>query len=174
MAQCAVCMGEIGPRDLVAQGTEAFHRRCLPNSNRSILTRFRIALQEARAKLERVQRQSADDRRDAANARVQNMNLESDLQIARSRLRTAEAAVKTEHEMLEAERARNRKDREDAAMAMRRQAELLRENDQLRNELQVHRALGPAPAHVPADGNATPADAGKDPLEIRASLLELD
>lgn len=169
---CALCGGEIAPRGgrlvSVSIGAAFFHPRCA-----STLERLRAKLAAAIHRASQAERQSAADRADAAVTRVKNMELETAAQRSRMQLKDAEANVRQLRDRLTAEHQSNRHDREEREQAMRRHAELLTENDRLRNELAVHRALGAQPAHASADPVKVEED-GKDPSVVRAELLELD
>jgi len=163
---CAVCRRPIASGEILVSTEGAFHPRC-----HDVFARFRRSIARANERLEEMKRAELTSRRESADLRVANMTLETQVQQLRTQLRAAEASAKAKEELLEQERIRHRTNRQERDQAVRRHAELLAENDQLRNELKLHQALGPTQAKTE---EIPPAEDGMSDIEKRFSLLELD
>jgi len=168
-AKCAGCLQPIEKgQPFVLSGTEVFHRtvRCQRLIAKSVLTRLRTELVQAKA-------EALENRRQAANARIDKQNLEAEVTQAHQARDRARAVG-------DSWIAQYRSARDHGNQLQSDNAALTSERAQLRNELAAARAeiaqLKDAALRratqdivVQQETNDT-----RDDTEIRFSLLEID
>lgn len=169
---CAACEVPFAKGErFVLQGTEAFHRRCIPQAQRSVLTRTRLEL---------VREKHRADSLHADRARIMRINDDlgdtnrkrlADMEGLSERVDEIAAVMKRQTEAMT--RQRETIDRLTSTNTTLRAAnDVLRgERDALRAQL-IQQATAALPQ--PSDPPATTAKDTRDDTEVRFSLLELD
>lgn len=154
-ATCASCGERIHKRTrFVIAGTEVFHPDCISNIPNSKLHRLADMTRNLRLEVDRAKFET--------EAAKETLRREVEVN------RASRTAAKIE---LDWERTRNKEAVAELADLRREREQLQRALQSARAEVALQRALGPA---VRTDANLDAAQDTRDPLEVRASLLELD
>lgn len=167
-AACAACNGPITSNDrFVLSGTEAFHRNveCIRGIARSALTR-------AKAETIAAREEALSLRRELAEVKISNRDIEEDWDATRKLLLRSENALVIERGKTATERiARERIERDSETSASRRRQ---LENDLAAARAEIVRLQADAIRRATDDLPAVAANDQRDATEIRFSLLEID
>ena len=155
------------------EGSEAFHPECVRNLTHSVANKRQREIQRLEIELERKTREAANHERQAVTARIAAQKAESDVRIAereadRLRGELRDALHQASHGQTAIDGLTDRLAQANAAV-LRFENELALARRQIQT-LQAQ-AMTNAKDQLPAGDQAKD---GRDPAEIRASLLELD
>lgn len=143
---------------MVLFGTEAFHKQCLPNAARSVLSRTRHELAVAQCRI--------------AALEAENRNLTADAFALREVAQRATRASEHAESLLKAAREDTANAHASAQLRKETLDGIIAERNRLYNELAAERAKVREMTQA-SEAGAKPSD-GRDDTEIRFSLLELD